>query len=262
MDYNPEQQKMLDLVDALLNMTVANGCTEAEASNAAGRASAMLMKHGMSMQDINLTRQVKTIEATVSHDFCDLAEVHKNSWYWQGTLAATIAKTCGCSVVLSGKDERGQFTRLRFIGRPANIQVCVKLFDWLVLQFTVLAYENRDEAKKIAKEHKIPGRRATIGKMWLENYLDGLVTRVCQRIVEEYEKEVQVQNAQQYAITLYDENKAYQAEHFGKPGKVRAISKQRNHGAYGKGYHDGNGVDIGGPKEQISSGIKQLGGRT
>lgn len=51
---NTKREKLLDIIQALTQKTVGNGCTEAEAIAAAEKAQRIMEKHGLSLADLVL----------------------------------------------------------------------------------------------------------------------------------------------------------------------------------------------------------------
>jgi len=59
---NTKREKLLSIIEALLQKTVSNGCTEAEALLAAEKVQEIMERHGLSLADLEATDQVSACE--------------------------------------------------------------------------------------------------------------------------------------------------------------------------------------------------------
>ena len=117
MALNSQQQKILAKVMKLLQMTVENGCTPAEAENAKNRAEAMLKEYNLSQKDIDLSDMVIDKFYPADEDGVGYAKAPN----WMRLLLRGVNNVFGCIVVWD-KDEDGDMVATQS-GRKSDMDV-------------------------------------------------------------------------------------------------------------------------------------------
>ena len=111
---------LVQKLQALQNMTVANGCTESEALVAAGKAAELLERYGLSMQEL---------KATAPNQLCDQNSINCGRPRYTHEvqfLAPVIAKFTRTKTWLSRTSSEVQMT---FFGLKADVQIASYLFN-------------------------------------------------------------------------------------------------------------------------------------
>jgi hypothetical protein len=107
-------------LQALQNMTVANGCTESEALVAAGKAAELLERYGLSMQEL---------KAAAPNQLCDQNSINCGRPRYTHEvqfLAPVIAQFTKTKTWLSRNSSEVQMT---FFGLKADVQIASCLFN-------------------------------------------------------------------------------------------------------------------------------------
>ena len=111
---------LVQKLQALQNMTVANGCTESEALVAAGKAAELLERYGLSMQEL---------KAAAPKQLCDQNSINCGRPRYTHEvqfLAPVIAKFTRTKTWLSRTSSEVQMT---FFGLKADVQIASYLFN-------------------------------------------------------------------------------------------------------------------------------------
>ena len=117
MALNSQQQKILAKVMKLLQMTVENGCTPAEAENAKNRAEAMLNEYNLSKRDIDLSDMIIDKFYPADEDGVGYAKTPN----WLRLLLNGVNNVFGCIVVWD-RDEDGDMVATQS-GRKSDMDV-------------------------------------------------------------------------------------------------------------------------------------------
>lgn len=128
--------KVLDRVRKLLNLSRDGGASEAEAALAAEHAERLMREHGISVALAEMRGEQG--EARVREDDLDLAAHEK----WMPQLMVTLAETCFCSVRLMTKSGgRTHGAGFEIIGRASAVATCRVTYEYLVQTVNRLARE-------------------------------------------------------------------------------------------------------------------------
>jgi hypothetical protein len=111
------QQKILSKVMKLLQMTVENGCTEAEANSAKEKAETLLREYNMSHQDLDLADMV--IDKFYPADENNVG--YAKAPQWVKTVLGGVNRAFGC-VVVWGRDDDGDIIAHQS-GRSSDMEV-------------------------------------------------------------------------------------------------------------------------------------------
>jgi hypothetical protein len=112
-------QSVYRLLDKIKRLQDDDGATDGERNAAAGMLNRLLLKHNISMQDIE---NMDTEESRVRVGRIDL----KDSSDWREALVATIAEACMCRAVRYGAGNR-----VNLVGHDHNLVVARELIRWL-----------------------------------------------------------------------------------------------------------------------------------
>ena len=121
------RDEILDLVKRLLSMTVKNGCTQAEAENAAVKVTKLLQEHKLTMSEIP-TQDGQAPQPSVVKEHVE-TEGHGHDGDWRASTLHILAKANFCRVVkLNGQG------RCCLFGDETDVLVVKELHAWVVEQ--------------------------------------------------------------------------------------------------------------------------------
>lgn len=107
-------EKIMNKINALLEKTTENGCTPAEAAEAAAMVQKLLAKHHLEL----------TEQREVAEDVLGCVEIMKHEW--EARLANVLAENGCCQVVLH---RIGGEKKLSFMGRETDLNAVLALYD-------------------------------------------------------------------------------------------------------------------------------------
>ena len=134
MALNGNQQKILAKVMKLLQMTVANGCTKAEADSAKQKAENLLNEYNLTQQDLELSDMVMDKFYPADENGVGYAKTPQ----WMKTLLGSVNRAFGC-VVVWGRDEDGDIVANQS-GRVSDMEVAD--YCYMVIRDQVFALTN------------------------------------------------------------------------------------------------------------------------
>ena len=145
------REDALDRVQKLLNRTTANGCTEAEATVAAGQAQKLMLKHNIEALDLDTEEdeEIRTWE--------DPLDVMPNrlKHTWRGQLAMVICRHNGSTVFWGWA---GWKPKLTIAGRASDVTTTRYLYNFVVREMERMVQDYRGN-----------------GRTWLNNWRLGVV---------------------------------------------------------------------------------------
>jgi len=159
-----DRNEALGKVRKLLAMRTDRGCTEAEASAAAGMAAKIMMAHSIEAASLDIESAQPTDQGPIEiwDDPLDTTGGAKEKW--RSRLAVAIARQFGCEILKKGAG-------LTIIGRPDNVQVVRYVY----------AYAAREVSRlTISKAY---GN----GRIWVRSYRLGLIDAIRESIKAEHE---------------------------------------------------------------------------
>jgi len=113
---NTKRKRLLDIIQALTQKTVGNGCTESEALAAAEKAQRIMEKYGLSLADLEVIDPVSECEQSETEfGACLHPIVH--------AAAGAIAEFTGTECWWIG----GSSSRLVFLGLPGDVRIATYL---------------------------------------------------------------------------------------------------------------------------------------
>lgn len=153
---------VLSKVRKLLNMTTANGCTEAEAITAAGLAQKLMLQHSLDVamlpNDAEPEEELRRWE-----DPLDVMS-GKMKQHWRGVLAVVVARHNGCTVFW---DRGPRNPVINIVGRASDVVAARYIYSFCVNEITQLANGYRGN-----------------GATWLNNYRHGVVSGISEKMHE------------------------------------------------------------------------------
>ena len=201
-------EKMKEKIQKLLNLTVENGATDAEAATALGKAQAFMEKYNLDMETV-----CQAGEGVLIQDLLDTISFAR----WEQNLANAIAKLNMCQVVIFGKD-------LRIYGRRVNVLATKIMLSWISYQLISMEVHSRFACKP----SNIPTKQFKNSFMW------GATQRIAQRI-SEMQSERLVKDEKCQALVI---NRTAEARNFYEecnPGS-KLVKRSSAHFKAGIGY--------------------------
>ena len=116
-----ERESVLNKIRALLAKTMENGCSEAEALAALGKAQAMRDAYAVTEAELNLTKEEKAI---LRREPPGTKDPHRIKWF----LVGAVSKFCSCEGWRRRRDDGGGIV---FCGLPSDAQFASWLLDTL-----------------------------------------------------------------------------------------------------------------------------------
>jgi hypothetical protein len=116
-----ERESVLNKIRALLAKTMENGCSEAEAMAALGKAQAMRDAYAVTEAELNLTKEERAI---LRREPPGTKDPHRIKWF----LVGAVSKFCNCRCWRQRRDDGGG---LVFCGLPSDAQFATWLLDTL-----------------------------------------------------------------------------------------------------------------------------------
>jgi len=164
------EEKVIDLIAKLLRLSTSSN--EHEAALAASRAQELLIKHNLSMAEIEAHRDDKDkTPVNLLSETLDIT-VPKNYGDWKKFLIASVAKYNLCKAILSSDG-----SRVYIIGPQQNVEVVKLLYGWLVDQIMTLS-------SKACKEYTGYDRIPTFRRAFFIGAVDTVRNRLYQNWME------------------------------------------------------------------------------
>jgi hypothetical protein len=113
---------ILTKVQKLINLGTNTGASEGERENALRMAHNLLIKHNLSMEDLD---GLKTLEERIDMPY------EAWSMQWSGQLAVSISRLFLCKVY-KGNKVNGTKSKLHFVGRVSNVTTAKMMHEYLV----------------------------------------------------------------------------------------------------------------------------------
>lgn len=141
--------KTLDLIAKLHALATNKGATEAEAANALARMQELLFRHNLTLDDVSFTKDER--KDTFSNDLRQVGDVTAGAFgkrrfvskperQWVCLLASDIARYNFCSTAIAT-----DFSFVRFVGTPENIQAVKSIWEYAIEQVADLAEQSYRE---------------------------------------------------------------------------------------------------------------------
>jgi len=270
---------VVERIRKLLRLAEDAGATEAEAASALERASALLLRHNLTMDQVTVT-SADTPSVT--------KQPIRTGWAgsWRGTLLAILARHNLCSPLVS---RQGKVDTVIVVGRPANVQATHALYDWIAAQLERFGLEewsafNQEQRAAVAGSPDIPwcpqceqwtvtyrvrGQRwceqcdkcalperpLIHGVTWKTAFYRGALLRIATRLSAQRKAQQQPPPADAAAssaagrvtalvLRTDQENAAYIRQRYGEPRQRRARRLGYHAAAYQRGHERGADVSL------------------
>jgi len=272
-------EHVVERIRKLLRLAEDAGATEAEAASALERASALLLRHNLTMDQVAVT----------GGDAPPVTEQPiRTGWAgsWRGTLLGVLARHNLCSPLVS---RQGKVDTVVVVGRPANVQATHALYDWIAAQLERFGLEewstfNQEQRAAVAGSAGIPwcveceawtatyrarGQRwceqcdkpvllerpLIHGFTWKTAFYRGALLRIATRLSAQRRAQQQPSPAHAAAsatagrvtalvLRTDQENVAYIRQHYGEPRQRRARRVGYHAAAYQRGHERGADVSL------------------
>jgi hypothetical protein len=232
-----ENRDIVGKLKALLNMTTANGCTEAEAENAMEKAQALMLQHNLSVASINND----TPETPQGIGMIDHTEL--SGYSWRSMLAHILAKNTLCRVIVSPSTKTWHI-----FGTYDNVRAVMEMYNWLTVAL-------ESQALTDFKAYRNQGG-IEHGRSWKTGYFNGAITAINNRLKKPMDD---FKTGTGHSIVIYNDKAVSDAIHRVYPRLGHSTS--RSYGGYAgreAGMRAGNGINLT-PSRKLSSGSLALG---
>jgi len=163
-----ERESILNKIHGLLAKTMENGCSEAEAMAALGKAQAMKDAYAVTEAELNLTKEEKAI---LRREPPGTKDPHRIKWF----LVGAVSKFCNCEHWRQFRRDGGG---LVFCGLPSDAQFATWLLDTLANFVQAELFNHLMDAAPGNEE-----RREAI-----RGFVLGITDRISERLRELYEQ--------------------------------------------------------------------------
>lgn len=227
------EQKLIDKIRNLLNMTVERGCSESEAANAVHLASKLMEQHSLTMNEIT-----EESRSDMSETEADPNVPLGTAQLWTENVALMLSRYFGVYAIKKIKTT-GAVTYV-FFGLSVDVTIASEVFVWVCDQGKRLARLRADE-----QGDRSMGFRAS----YLVGFAKGIVSQVetAIRDREKAESDDASQGTGKYgAIVRHhaEEAQKYATDKYTvRKGRVRKLSV-RDMAAAQAGYKDGINIPI------------------
>jgi hypothetical protein len=222
-------EKIHNQIDALLRMTVSNGCTEAEAMLAAEKVSQLVLKYNIDLSSIDIEK------TDIGYTRDQFAEAHPGSWKWQVRILTAVGYLLFCQVLIT-KPERNFSGYFLIIGTSTNRVSAIMLNRFIVRQMLYLG----SEAVEIIRKSGRPV------KGFLPAYYTAMSVRVSSRIAQEVYNQQQSRNSSKSLVLLDTKLSQYMQDTYGNDLEECKLKHTSSHNIDGweQGYKDGGEINI------------------
>ena len=244
------REKILSIIQALLEKTVQNGCTEAEAEIASLKVGELLTKYNLSLSEIRIQKStpIKIIEKR--GDYLGLRKKQE----WMTSLATSVANFCFCSLLTSQSSPL-----LWFVGTEENSEVALLLFESLVRSLWDLAFDRTHEyVQEFKKDHGFsPQGLQGIHhpKTWRRSYLTGVVHKLSLRMREQRQEDFREAGVQSLVLHHSQLVSDFLSNKYPKLSSRSGLENDSLHPyAFHQGSQDGESLSLSTYKSQIEGG--------
>lgn len=224
----PNITSIIEKIQALLNKTTDNGCTEEEAASAAAMAQKLLDKYNLDMAAVNNAAQEQ--DPLADYGFIQF-QYSKDGYnrHWEATLLFTLAPRFHCRGLYSGGPNTGCSY---IIGKPHNVEVLVYMYNSLRTQLRILA----DSMMKTRVDRSI----STYA--WKRSFING----ACWTIGERLDAQRRSAEAAVTALVVRTSDELNKAQEviFGKVNPAKMMKQLASDEAFRKGLKAGHEVSL------------------
>jgi Protein of unknown function (DUF2786) len=270
-------EDVVERIRKLLRLAENAGATEAEAASALERASALLLRHNLSMEQIAVSASQREVVGE---------ERIRTGWAgsWRGSLLGVLARHNLCSPFVHRRDRADTVV---IVGRPANIEATHAMYDWIAEQLERFAQEewlvfNRAQREALAKapgepwcsecedwtetyqqrrellcdicdSSMLPERPLIHGFTWKTAFFRGAVLRISNRLHEQLNAERDAKLVTALVVRTEHENDEYILNRYEELRRGRPRRRGYHAGAYERGKQRGDDVSLG-PMSRLKGG--------
>jgi hypothetical protein len=264
-------KSLLERVKKLLRLAAhGSGATEAEASAALDRANALLLKANLTMGDVATGAADGIASGDLTRE--DLQTGHTDivitNEDWKIDLARAIAKANLCKVITHRGRDLGRAakwktwaeTTISIIGLPANREVVIELFQWVLNQIDGRGglYGTAYQAEYGPKWAPKPS--VTSPRDFRYGFHNGISKRLVERVEEHAGASGRVATITALATAHDQRNMSYARATWEGLGAGFSQNTRQDAAAWSSGYAAGNRVSLGvnrlgnGPRGRLGSG--------
>ncbi len=222
-------------------LALATSSNEHEAAAAMGKAQELLLKHNLSMAEIEPIGG----GSPVGMQEVPVHTRATNKWLY--ILAGGIARTNFSQTLIGNtRPEDGNkrtARRIVFIGREENATVCCELLAWIVPQ-----------AESWGRREK---RRSGNNSGHRNSYMVGLAEGIAQRLLD-YRNEQEAQNVKVTALAIRHDKEIGEFLSGIRTYQVGTGGMRSGEAAQSQGYSDAAGISLTPSSRQVDGGRKQL----
>ena len=213
MSESTERETIIDRIKTLFEHTVENGCTEAEAIEAALAAQRLIARYDVSDDELSERRDGGDIAEAYTAAVCTA---------WSARLAATVATAFRCRVAVTRLGRGGSRKRYSFMGYQTDAEAARLAFEHL-----------HEVGSRLATEEVRRWRRE-----WPGYSLKGVKSSYCTGFVRGVADELERQTKALMVLVPEEVNMAFEAATKGT-GTYAPRTRATYHSAFDHGRSDG-----------------------
>lgn len=225
-----DRETVIATVQKLLNVTVDRGATPAEQANAAAAAQRLLLKFGLSMQEVSNTVDDVFIEGHIP-----LSSRRVPSWI--ATLASGIETFFGVSMFHVYRPINKESSQLAFVGDRVGVKLATWLFDKVKRDIYAGCLREMSTVKVMSRKER---------NKWQESFFEAAALAVHNRLAEARRNALR-QNSKANALIVQNEGaiRRHIAEKYGPMANAK-VQKPGVDSAEGliAGYRVGSEISI------------------
>lgn len=192
---NPEMDKVFEQIKKLLRLSQDGGASESEAQSAMNLAQNLALKHGLSLENIDLNDSERNTARVQGQEIL-LDGVNRIEW--KAVLIRQLAYTNGCFFYWDQTDsrmsEKGKRlvvkNRLILIGTEMNRFMVKEGFRYLEEVVEVLAKEELADTERIIRIKELFMPDGLNRREFLSSFKIGCAERLSERLYDDYKKRI------------------------------------------------------------------------
>lgn len=246
-----EREKILARINALKAKTTANGCTEAEAIEAAKKVVELLQKYGIEEAELE---DIKTDTYGAAAREESTGKVYR-TWHPTHILWTRIANICGVRILLYE-------TKLLFFGEKNDVLTAFYMVD--LFKNTADTEFKRYRRTQVGRDAKKQHHGMTVKASWMGGFVYRMSQRLDSLLEEKKMAEAKMMQKSSELIVLKDQIiESRYSNWLQKAGlKIKAGAKKettvKDYTSFYKGVESGSKVHIGEVGQKLSGGQRRL----
>lgn len=233
--------KILERIQALLNKTTENGCTEAEAQAAMEAAMRIANKHNLDLASVAPTgdeaksTRLETDRANLTDERCKKRRPHHDP------IASILIECFDVSFIWVGGLNNPLGLKVALIGEKTDVAIATYCWQWLCQTFPklYLAYVKEQGIIRTSRDNDVCRR----------SYFEGLAAGIKRANRRQREEVAKSADAESFALVLVKKEevvKARVAEEFPTLKTRVARERETDYGAWAKGLEKGSTIKLNG----------------